>query len=48
MPVTFTIDPAQQLITCRGHGILTKVDGIGGIDEVTDRVLTAIESAKAV
>ena len=30
------------------RGILTQVDGIGGIDEVTDRVLTAIESAKAV
>src|SRR5213595_1386339 len=30
------------------RGILTKVDGIGGIDEVNDRVLTAIESAKAV
>ncbi len=28
------------------RGILTQVDGIGGIDEVTDRVLTAIESAK--
>lgn len=30
------------------RGILTQVDGIGGIDEVTDRVLTAIEAAKAV
>jgi adenylate kinase len=30
------------------RGILTQVDGIGGIDEVTDRVLLAIEAAKAV
>jgi adenylate kinase len=30
------------------RGILTRVDGIGGIDEVTDRVLLAIEAAKAV
>ncbi len=28
------------------RGILTQVDGIGGIDEVTDRVMTAIEAAK--
>ena len=30
------------------RGILTQVDGIGGIDEVTERVLLAIEAAKAV
>ncbi|MBT1001064.1 adenylate kinase [Paenarthrobacter sp. DKR-5] len=29
------------------HGILAKVDGIGAIDEVTDRVMAAIESATA-
>ncbi len=29
------------------RGILAKVDGIGGIDEVTDRVMKAIEVAKA-
>ncbi|MCA4135161.1 adenylate kinase [Arthrobacter sp. M4] len=30
------------------RGILTQVDGIGAIDEVTDRVLQAIEAAQAV
>lgn len=29
------------------RGTLTKVDGIGAIDEVTDRVLAAIESVKS-
>jgi adenylate kinase len=29
------------------RGILARVDGIGGIDEVTDRVMKAIEVAKA-
>ncbi len=29
------------------RGLLAKVDGIGGIDEVTDRVMKAIEVAKA-
>ncbi|KQR83042.1 adenylate kinase [Arthrobacter sp. Leaf337] len=29
------------------RGILTQVDGIGGIDEVTDRVMQAIKAAQA-
>jgi len=29
------------------RGILTRVDGIGGIDEVTDRVMQAIKEAQA-
>ena len=29
------------------RGILTQVDGIGGIDEVTERVMEAIKSAQA-
>jgi len=31
-----------------GRGILTQVDGIGPIDEVTDRVMQAIKAAQAV
>ncbi|WP_104063576.1 adenylate kinase [Arthrobacter sp. 4R501] len=30
------------------RGILTQVDGIGGVDEVTDRVMQAIKGAQAV
>ena len=30
-----------------GRGILTRVDGIGGIDEVTDRVMEAIKEAQS-
>ena len=30
------------------RGILTRVDGIGGIDEVTDRVMGAIENPSTV
>ncbi len=29
------------------RGILTRVDGLGGIDEVTDRVMKAIEAAQS-
>ena len=29
------------------RGILTQVDGIGAIDEVTDRVMQAIKAAQA-
>jgi adenylate kinase len=29
------------------RGILTRVDGIGGIDEVTDRVMQAIKEAES-
>ncbi|HEY8752024.1 MAG TPA: adenylate kinase, partial [Arthrobacter sp.] len=29
------------------RGILTRVDGLGGIDEVTDRVMEAIKAAQA-
>ncbi|MCU1519246.1 MAG: adenylate kinase, partial [Pseudarthrobacter sp.] len=31
-----------------GRGILTQVDGIGGIDDVTDRVLLAIKAVQAI
>ncbi|MFF1385278.1 adenylate kinase [Arthrobacter sp. NPDC058288] len=31
-----------------GRGILTRVDGIGGIDDVTDRVMLAIKAAQAI
>jgi adenylate kinase len=29
------------------RGILTQIDGIGGIDEVTDRVMEAIKAPQA-